>query len=83
MTSPVSFNPTEIAQCLKGRLPSSRKSVLGVRGLCTEPCASWPRTARQPTNCGGQARVLATAQVTILPDGTLLFDEERVRLTPL
>ena len=32
---------------------------------------------------GGQARVLATAQVTILPDGTLLFDEERVRLTPL
>jgi hypothetical protein len=25
----------------------------------------------------------ATAQVTILPDGTLLFDEERVRLTPL
>jgi hypothetical protein len=32
---------------------------------------------------GGQARVLATAQVTILPDGTLLLDEERVRLTPL
>jgi hypothetical protein len=32
---------------------------------------------------GGQARVDATAQVTILPDGTLLFDEERVRLTPL
>jgi hypothetical protein len=32
---------------------------------------------------GGQARVHATAQVTILPDGTLLFDEERVRLTPL
>jgi hypothetical protein len=32
---------------------------------------------------GGQARVLATARVTILPDGTLLFDEERVRLTPL
>ena len=32
---------------------------------------------------GGQARVLATAQVTILPDGTLLFDEERVRLTQL
>lgn len=32
---------------------------------------------------GGQARVLATAQVTILPDGTLLFDEERVKLTPL
>jgi hypothetical protein len=32
---------------------------------------------------GGQARVLATAQVTILPDGSVLFDEERVRLTPL
>jgi hypothetical protein len=32
---------------------------------------------------GGQARVNATAQVTFLPDGTLLFDEERVRLTPL
>jgi len=32
---------------------------------------------------GGQARVLGTARVTILPDGTLLFDEERVRLTPL
>jgi len=32
---------------------------------------------------GGQARVLATAQVTILPDGTLLLDKERVRLTPL
>lgn len=32
---------------------------------------------------GGRARVLATAQVTIRPDGTLLFDEERVRLTPL
>jgi hypothetical protein len=32
---------------------------------------------------GGQARVNATARVTILPDGTLLFDEERVRLTPL
>jgi hypothetical protein len=32
---------------------------------------------------GGQARLLATARVTILPDGTLLFDEERVRLTPL
>ena len=32
---------------------------------------------------GGQARVLATAQVTILPDGTLLIDKERVRLTPL
>ena len=24
-----------------------------------------------------------TARVTFLPDGTLLFDEERVRLTPL
>jgi hypothetical protein len=32
---------------------------------------------------GGQARVLGTARVTILPGGTLLFDEERVRLTPL
>jgi hypothetical protein len=32
---------------------------------------------------GGQARLLATVRVTILPDGTLLFDEERVRLTPL
>ena len=32
---------------------------------------------------GGEARVHGTAQVTILPDGTLLFDEERVRLTPL
>jgi hypothetical protein len=32
---------------------------------------------------GGQARVLATAQVTILPDGTLLFDKEQVRVTPL
>jgi hypothetical protein len=32
---------------------------------------------------GGQARVLGTARVTVLPDGTLLFDEERVRLTPL
>jgi hypothetical protein len=32
---------------------------------------------------GGQARVLATAQVTILPDGTLLLDRERVSLTPL
>jgi hypothetical protein len=32
---------------------------------------------------GGQARVNATARVTILPDGTLLFDEERVRLTRL
>ena len=32
---------------------------------------------------GGQARVFGTARVTILPDGTLLFDVERVRLTPL
>ena len=32
---------------------------------------------------GGQARVFGTARVTILPDGTLLFDDERVRLTPL
>jgi hypothetical protein len=32
---------------------------------------------------GGQARVNATVRVTILPDGTLLFDEERVRLTLL
>jgi hypothetical protein len=32
---------------------------------------------------GGQARVHATAQVTVLPDGTVLFNEERVRLTPL
>ncbi len=32
---------------------------------------------------GGQARVLGTARVTVLPDGTLLFDEERVTLTPL
>jgi hypothetical protein len=31
---------------------------------------------------GGQARVFGTARVTILPDGTLLFAEERVRLTP-
>jgi hypothetical protein len=32
---------------------------------------------------GGQAGVFGTARVTVLPDGTLLFDEERVRLTPL
>jgi hypothetical protein len=32
---------------------------------------------------GGQARVLGTARVTVLPDGTLLFDEERINLTPL
>jgi hypothetical protein len=34
-------------------------------------------------NAGGQARVLGTARVTVLPDGTLLFDEERVTLTPI
>jgi hypothetical protein len=34
-------------------------------------------------NEGGQARVLGTARVTVLPNGTLLFDEERVRLTPI
>jgi hypothetical protein len=32
---------------------------------------------------GGQARVNATAQVTALPDGTLVLDRERVRLTSL
>ena len=32
---------------------------------------------------GGHVRVLGTARVTVLPDGTLLFDEERVVLTPL
>jgi hypothetical protein len=32
---------------------------------------------------GGQARVLGTARVLILPDGTLKFDVEQVRLTPL
>jgi len=32
---------------------------------------------------GGQARVFETARVVIQPDGTLLFDEERVRLTPI
>jgi hypothetical protein len=31
---------------------------------------------------GGQARLHATARVTVRPDGTLLFDEEQVRLTP-
>jgi hypothetical protein len=31
---------------------------------------------------GGQARVFGTERVTILPDGTLLFDEVRIRLTP-
>jgi len=30
-----------------------------------------------------QARVVATAQVTTLPDGTVLIDKERVRLTPI
>jgi len=32
---------------------------------------------------GGQARVLGTARITVLGDGTVLFDEERVTLTPL
>jgi hypothetical protein len=32
---------------------------------------------------GGRARVLGTARVVILPDDSLRFDEERVRLTPL
>ena len=32
---------------------------------------------------GGQARVLGTARVVILPDGTFKFDEERVKVTPL
>ena len=32
---------------------------------------------------GGQARLFATGRVTILADGTQLFDEERVRLTPI
>jgi hypothetical protein len=32
---------------------------------------------------GGQARLFATAHVVVRPDGTLLFDRERVRLTPL
>jgi hypothetical protein len=32
---------------------------------------------------GGQARLFATARVTVRPDGTLLFDEEQVRLTPV
>jgi hypothetical protein len=30
-----------------------------------------------------KARVLATARVVVRPDGTLLFNVERVRLTPL
>jgi hypothetical protein len=32
---------------------------------------------------GGQARLFATARVVVRPDGTLQFDEEQVRLTPL
>jgi hypothetical protein len=32
---------------------------------------------------GGQARVFGTERITTLPDGTQLFDEVRVRLTPL
>ncbi len=32
---------------------------------------------------GGQARLLATAQVTIRPDGSPVIDNERVTLTPL
>jgi hypothetical protein len=32
---------------------------------------------------GGQARLHATARILVLPDGSLRFDEERVRLTPL
>jgi hypothetical protein len=32
---------------------------------------------------GGQARLFATVRVVVRPDGTLLFDEERVELTPL
>jgi hypothetical protein len=32
---------------------------------------------------GGQARVFGTARVNIKADGTLLFDEERVPLTPI
>jgi hypothetical protein len=32
---------------------------------------------------GGQARVSGTERVTILPDGTLQFDEVRISLTPL
>jgi len=31
---------------------------------------------------GGQARLFASARVNIRPDGTLLFDDEVVRLTP-
>ena len=32
---------------------------------------------------GGQARLFGSVRVTVRPDGTLLFDEELVRLTPL
>jgi hypothetical protein len=32
---------------------------------------------------GGQARLFAMARITVRPDGTLLFDQESVRLTPL
>jgi hypothetical protein len=32
---------------------------------------------------GGRARLLGTARVVVLPDGSVRFDEERVRLTPL
>jgi len=31
---------------------------------------------------GGRARVLGEARVLVRPDGTLLFDQETVRLTP-
>jgi hypothetical protein len=31
---------------------------------------------------GGQARLLATAQVTVRPDKSLVIDNERVTLTP-
>ncbi len=32
---------------------------------------------------GGQARLFASLRFTVRPDGTLLFDVELVRLTPL
>jgi hypothetical protein len=32
---------------------------------------------------GGQARLLAKAQVVVRPDGTLVLDNEPVSLTPL
>ena len=32
---------------------------------------------------GGQARLFGTSRITILADGTQLFDEERISLTPL